>query len=168
MAVRSVEVEGTAFRITLSDGRIVPQDRLPGTILALGDGSGARRRIRIDAVVRDSKDPAREIVLYKLSEQDAESGEWHNLCLLDPDGRRHGFLLAGAFTAGGRYEPSRPGILLTCTGGAEGKCVRFGYKPWGFGPNNSSRAANSPRRTGRKKARQTGDAWSNLVEPTPA
>jgi hypothetical protein len=21
-------------------------------------------------------------------------------------------------------------LLITCTGGAEGKCIRFGYKPW--------------------------------------
>jgi ADYC domain len=26
----------------------------------------------------------------------------------------------------------KPGrLLITCTGDAEGKCVRFGYKPWG-------------------------------------
>jgi hypothetical protein len=37
--VLSVEVEGTAFRVTLSDGRIVAQDQLRGTILVLGDGT---------------------------------------------------------------------------------------------------------------------------------
>lgn len=140
VVVRSVEVEGTAFRVTLSDGRVVPQEQLPGTILALGDGTGRQRRIRIDGVERDSKDPAGEVVLYTLFEQVSESGEWRNLCLPDPDGRRLGFPLAGAFTADGRYEPMQRGILLTCTGGAEGKCIRFGYKPWGFGPNKVSLA----------------------------
>jgi hypothetical protein len=48
VAVRSVEVEGSAFRVMLSDGRIIAQDQLPGTILALGDGTGRQRRIRID------------------------------------------------------------------------------------------------------------------------
>lgn len=138
--VRRVAVEGTAFRVTLSDGRIVPQEELPGTILALGDGTGAQRRIRIDGVERDRQDPAGEIVLYALSEQDPESGEWRNLCRPDPDGRRLGFPLVGAFTSGGRYEAVHQGILLTCTGGAEGKCVRFGYKPWGLGPDNVSLA----------------------------
>jgi ADYC domain len=138
--VRSVEVEGTAFRVTLSDGRVLPQDRLPGTILALGDGSGRQRRIRIDAVERDRKDASGEIVLYALSEQDPGISEWRNLCLPDPDGRHLGFPLAGAFASDGRYEPTHGGILLTCTGGAEGKCVRFGYRPWGFGPNNVSLA----------------------------
>jgi hypothetical protein len=98
-SVRSVEVEGTAFRVTLSDGRIVPQEQLPGTILALGDGTGRQRRIRIDAVEPDRKDASGEIVLYSLFEQDPESGEWRNLCLPDPDGRRLGFPLAGAFTS---------------------------------------------------------------------
>ncbi len=109
VVVRSVEVEGTAFRVTLSDGRIVAQDQLPGTTLALGDGTGRQRRIRIDAVERDSKDPVGEIVLYALSEQDPGSGEWRNLCLPDPDGRRLGFPLVGAVTADGLYEPSHQG-----------------------------------------------------------
>jgi ADYC domain len=136
VAVRSVEVEKTAFRVTLSDGRILEQEQLPGVILVLGDPIGAQRRIRIDGVERDAKDPAGEVVLYALSEQDPGSREWRNLCLPDPDGRRLGFPLAGAFTSDGRYDPAHAGILLTCTGGAEGKCVRFGYKPWGFGPNH--------------------------------
>jgi hypothetical protein len=140
IGVRSVEVKGTEFRVTLSDGRTIAQNQLPGTILALGDGTGRQRRIRIDGMEHDRQDAAGEVVLYMLSEQDPESGEWRNLCLPDPDGRRLGFPLAGAFTPGGRYEPTRGGILLTCTGGTEGKCVRFGYKPWGFGPNNVSLA----------------------------
>lgn len=138
--MRSVEVKGTAFRVTLSDGRTIAQNQLPGTILALGDGTGRQRRIRIDGVERDRQDAAGEVVLYTLSEQDRESGEWRNLCRPDPDGRRLGFPLVGAFTSGGRYEAVPGRILLTCTGGAEGKCVRLGYKPWGLGPNNVSLA----------------------------
>jgi hypothetical protein len=34
-------VEGTAFRITLPDGSVLAQEQLPGTVLTLGDGSGA-------------------------------------------------------------------------------------------------------------------------------
>lgn len=67
--VNSIDVKGTAFQIRLNDGRIVAQDQLPGTILAIGDGTGRQRRIRIDAVERDPKDPAGEIMLYALSEQ---------------------------------------------------------------------------------------------------
>jgi hypothetical protein len=137
-AAQSVTVQGTQFRVALADGRVLPQRALKGVVLAFGDGSGAQRRLRIDSVEPDPKDPAGEVMLYGLSEQDAQSGEWRNACLPDPDGRRLGFPLAGAFTADGRYEPASGKLLITCTGGADGKCVRFGYKPWGHAPDGSS------------------------------
>jgi hypothetical protein len=139
-AAASVAVEGTQFRVTLADGRVLPQEALKGVALTFGDGSGKQRRIRIDSVERDPRDPDGEVMLYGLSEQDPESGEWRNACLPDPDGRRLGFPLAGAFTADGRYEPSPGKLLITCTGGADGKCVRFGYKPWGHAPDGVSLA----------------------------
>jgi hypothetical protein len=167
VAVRSVEVEGTAFRVTLSDGRVLAQEQLPGTILLLGDGGGVQRRIRIDAIERDGSDQAGEIVLYALSEQDSGSGEWRNLCLPDAEGRRLGFPLAGAFTPDGRYEPAHSGILLTCTSGAEGKCVRFGYKPWGFGPNNVSLAPYYQTCVRLVRADYCGDGIGHTRDGTP-
>ena len=48
-----------------------------------------------------------------------------------PDGRRQGFPLAFRPLADGAMEPAEPGVFeLVCTGGARGKCVRFGYLPW--------------------------------------
>lgn len=135
--VRSIEVEGTAFVITLSDEHVLGQEELPGVRLMLGDGSGRQRPIRIDAVERDPKDAAGEVVLYKLSEQGPASREWRNLCEPDPDGRRLGFPLAGAFTDDGRHVAVPGRFLITCTGGAEGKCIRFGYKPWRKGDGAS-------------------------------
>lgn len=130
-------IEGNAFRVALPDGRVLSQEQLPGTVVALADGE-ARRHIRIDAVEHDARDSSGEVMLYTLSEADAATGEWRNVCDPDPDGRRLGFPLAGAFTPDGRYV-ARPGrILITCTGGAEGKCVRFGYKPWRTAPDGSS------------------------------
>jgi ADYC domain len=166
-AVRSVAVEKTEFRVTLSDGRVLPQEQLPGTILIFGDSGNARRRIRIDSVKRDSKDPAGEVVLYGLSEQDLATGDWRNLCLPDPDGRRLGFPLAGAFTQDGHYEPAHAGILLTCTGGAEGKCVRFGYKPWGFGPDNVSLAPYYQTCVRLIRADNCGDGTGHTRDGTP-
>jgi ADYC domain len=133
-----VEIVGTAFQITLADGRQMAQAELPGIIFTVGDGSGRQRRIRIDSVERDPRDPGGEVVLYGLSEQDPESGDWRNACLPDADGRRLGFPLAGSFTPDGRYQPAPRKLLITCTGGAEGKCVRFGYKPWGQTPDGVS------------------------------
>jgi hypothetical protein len=62
-SVHSVEVEGTAFRITLSDGHVLGQEELPGLRLMIGDGSGQQRTIRIDGVEHDPKDPGGEIGL---------------------------------------------------------------------------------------------------------
>ena len=135
-AVRGVAVEGTRFVVTLTDGTVLPQDRLPGTVLAIGDGSGQQRRVRIDSVETDPRDPAGEVVLYGLSQQAADGG-WANLCDPDPDGRRLGFPLNGAFTPDGRHVEAPGRFFVTCTGGAEGKCVRFGYKPWGTAPDGS-------------------------------
>lgn len=126
---------GSTFRVVRADGTVLAQDELPGSVLTLGDGSGATRQIRIDAVEPDPRDPAGEVMLYTLSEPDAATGTWRNACEPDPDGRRLGFPLAGAFTADGRYVALPGRILITCTGGAEGKCVRFGYKPWRTTPD---------------------------------
>jgi hypothetical protein len=130
-SVKAVTVEGTQFRVTLADGHVLAQDELAGVEIAFGDGSGRQRRLRIDSVEPDPRDKDGEIMLYGLSAQDPETGEWRNACLPDSDGRRLGFPLAGAVTADGRYQPAPGKLLITCTGGAEGKCVRFGYKPWG-------------------------------------
>jgi ADYC domain len=134
----SLTVEGTAFHVMRPDGTVLAQESLPGTVVVLGDGSGAQRHIRIDGVERDARDPAGEVVLYTLSEQDATTHLWRNACGTDPDGRQLGFPLAGAFTADGRYAPLPGRILVTCTAGAEGKCVRFGYKPWRTTPEGVS------------------------------
>lgn len=130
-SVKAVTVEGTEFRVALADGSVLPREALKGMVLTFGDGSGRQRRLRIDSVEPDPRDKDGEVILYGLSEQDPESGEWRNACLPDPDGRRLGFPLAGSFAADGRYEPAQGKLLITCTGGAEGKCVRLGYKPWG-------------------------------------
>ena len=135
-AVRSVTVDGTRFVVTLADGTVLPQERLPGTILMIGDGTGARRPVRIDTVETDARDPKGEVILYGLSQQAADGG-WTNLCDPDPDGRRLGFPLQGAFTPDGRHVEAPGRFFVTCTGGAEGKCVRFGYKPWGTAPDGS-------------------------------
>jgi hypothetical protein len=126
----SVTVDGTAFHVQLPDGSVLHQEQLAGVVLTLGDGSGVQRRIRIDAVEHDARDNLGEVMLYTLSEADPVSKQWHNACDPDPDGRRLGFPLSGAFTPDGRYIAVPGRILITCTGGAEGKCIRFGYEPW--------------------------------------
>lgn len=64
-------------------------------------------------------------MLYGLSVRNAD-GQWGEMCAPDPDGVRAGFPV--------QLGPGK-GFILTCTSGAQGKCVRFGYKPWAKGPH---------------------------------
>jgi ADYC domain len=125
-----VEVVGTAFRLTMADGRVLAGADLVGSVLALGGAGGTRLRVRIDAVRPDPRDPAGEVTLYVLSVEDPATGAWHDLCAPDPDGLALGFPMAGSWTASGEHLSSGGAFSLTCTGGVVGKCVRMGYKPW--------------------------------------
>jgi len=51
------------------------------------------------------------------------------LCEPDAQGVRSAFPLRGNWDSEGR-RVSDSGFTLTCAAGAQGKCVRFGYKPW--------------------------------------
>jgi hypothetical protein len=69
---------------------------------------------------------------------EAADGSWSNLCGVGPDGRRQGFPLAGRAQPDGTIVAAGPGeFASTRTGGAEGKCVRFGYHPWENPPNGA-------------------------------
>jgi hypothetical protein len=131
----SVVAGGTQFVATLADGRVLRSPQLVGAVLTVAIG-GKTARLRIDAVEADPGDPVRgmpaspKVWLHSFSVEDPGGG-WTNACGAGADGRRQGFPLAGRARADGAIEPGEPGeFLLICTGGAEGKCVRFGYHPW--------------------------------------
>jgi hypothetical protein len=106
---------------------VLAGEQLVGLTLTIADEEGRRLPVRIDRVKADPKDPAGEITLYAFSIDNPATGERRNLCDPDPWGEQWGFPLA--FTEDGR--PAQPGAFsITCTSGARGKCVRFGYKPW--------------------------------------
>jgi hypothetical protein len=127
--VRSVAVVGGHFEVTLDDGRLLAQQELVGAILTL-DARGSSYRLRIDGAAPDPEDPTGDVILYDLSAENPDGGGWHNLCSPDPQGQQHAFPMAGTWTRDGRHLPSDSEFSITCTSGAEGKCVRFGYKPW--------------------------------------
>jgi hypothetical protein len=122
---------GTLFRVTLSDGRILASPELIGAVLDVVDETGRNMTVRIDAVAPDPSDRDGDVWLHQFSVSDAGSGEWHDLCTTPgPDGTVAGFPLAGDWTSDGRHLRRSSGFTVTCTAGAIGKCVRFGYKPW--------------------------------------
>jgi hypothetical protein len=129
-AVRSVDVSGTAFRVTLADGHVRAGGELEGAVLTLSfPGSASSGRFRLDRIVADPNDSA--ILLHRITVLATQAGETdHDLCDPDAQGERWAFPLKGQWDADGR-RLSEKGLTLACAaGGAIGKCVRWGYKPW--------------------------------------
>jgi hypothetical protein len=123
-ALRAIEVAGAQFRVTTASGRVLPQQELVGAVLSYRQGDQVLP-VRIDRVFTDPKDKSGELLLYGFSVRDAGSGGWKEMCQPDADGLQAGFPLQLG---------EGHGFVLTCTSGAQGKCVRFGYKPWASGP----------------------------------
>ena len=135
--VASVAVAGTGFRITLVDGSVLAGQELVGAVLEATDEAGHPLTIRIDCVEPDPVDPTGETLLHAFSTPDG-SGGWRDLCEPGPDGLRMGFPVAGQWTEDGRHLPVPESFSITCTAGAIGKCVRFGYRYWQTSPDGRS------------------------------
>lgn len=141
--LRSIEADGTQFKVTLTDGQVLRSRDLLGATLTIAH-NGIAHRIRIETVETDPSapergvSPDRQVFLHTLSIEAAD-GTWHNVCLAGPDGRRQAFPLAGRARADGTIAPAEAGTFeITCTSGAQGKCVRFGYHPWEAAPDRSN------------------------------
>jgi hypothetical protein len=132
-----VIVEGSELRLIDGEGGVRSGDALIGGELTLVDAYG-EHRLRVEGTRLDAGDPVRAIRLYAFSVLDRVAGEWRELCRPGPDGLKLAFPIPGYFTDQGRYVPDPERFTITCTGGAIGKCVRFGYRPWERAPNGSS------------------------------
>lgn len=120
-----LRVEGTTFVLTDTDGRELRGADLVGAELDIGDGS----TLRIDGVRADPDDSTGDVFLHRFSRRVGD-GEWHNPCDADRQGHQEGFPVAGRWDADGRFQIDPAHFALSCTGGAQAKCVRFGYAPW--------------------------------------
>jgi hypothetical protein len=133
--IDTVDVEGTAFRVGLSDGQTLQGTALAGATLSIVLPNEANpRRIKIRTIVPDPTDPDGDVLLYRISVVDPVTGALDELCEPDARGERWAFPLKGQWDAEGR-RISDKGFTLTCSAGAQGKCVRFGYKPWKYTPS---------------------------------
>lgn len=131
----ALTVEGTTFVLRLADGRVLRSPELVGAELDLGDGSV----LRVDAVRPDPQDPAGEVLLHELSIL-APDGTWREVCDEDREGRSEAFPMAGRWGSDGRFHGDASHFALTCTSGAQGKCVRMGYRPWAAAADGTSLA----------------------------
>lgn len=127
--IESIAVEGTAFKVGLSDGRSITGRDLEGATLTLSlpDRDGPAR-VRLDRIVAAPDDG--DLLLYEMSVFDPGTGGWDALCEADKEGARWSFPLSGQWSEGGE-RLGDGGVTLACAaGGAIGKCVRWGYQPW--------------------------------------
>ncbi len=109
--------------LTWTDGRVMHGADLVGATLALGGNP-----VRIAAAQPDPADRTGETWLYDLRLADDTPA-----CGPAPDGTRLALPLP---------DPTAPGGFgMTCTGGAAGKCVRFGYAPWRLAPDGRTALA---------------------------
>lgn len=126
-----LEAVGTAFRATLSDGSMKEGTALAGAVLVFRI-HGEPTRIRIASIAPDPGDKTGAVLLhdFRLAATDEP------LCGPAPDGTRLGFPLAGHTELDGRFvETGASAFELVCTSGGQGKCVRFGYRPWDRTPD---------------------------------
>jgi hypothetical protein len=113
-----VAADGPELVLRLSDGRVLRGEGLVGAHLVAATREG-EVRVRIDGVVDDASAVGGPMLLYHLSTI-APGQPPVPFCRPDPKGRRLGFPIPHG----------DGGWSLTCTSGAEGKCILMGYRPW--------------------------------------
>jgi hypothetical protein len=111
-------VDGPEFVLTTRAGRILRSADLVGATLNV-DVGGRPIAITIKSVEDDRHAVGGRVVLHHFVVTD-ESGKQADMCAPDAEGRSLGFPVPDG----------HGGFDLTCTSGAVGKCIRWGYRPW--------------------------------------
>jgi ADYC domain len=139
--IRTVKVIGTAFRVILATGKRLEGAELAGATISISLlGEPQPRRIRLARIIPDPTDPEGDVLLYDMRVLDPATGAGTPLCEHIVDGGHWAFPLRGQWDRNGT-RISDEGFTLTCAADAQGKCVRFGYKPWRKGPGGVDLAA---------------------------
>jgi hypothetical protein len=111
-------VDGTEFVLTLEDGRALRSADLVGATLMMRVGND-EVAVTIESVEEDPDSIGGDVFLHRFIVKN-ESGKVSDFCTSDAQGQNLGFPVP---KEGGGFE-------LTCTSGAIGKCVRWGYRFW--------------------------------------
>lgn len=123
-AAAQLRAGGGGFELRFSDGRVLGSRELVGAQLSTPQGMP----LRVDAAqvveVADQR-----LWLHTLSVRDA-TGQWHNLCTAHSDGSQWAMVIEGREQPDGTLQADKSQFFLTCSSGAQGKCLRFGYLPW--------------------------------------
>lgn len=132
-AAPKVSIEGSRLRVDYADGTSLSGMQLVGKEIVIG--AAGEIRLRINAITPDASTP--DVWLHDISARRAD-GQWQNVCQSDADGNRLALPVAGYTTANGSFVHDPAKLSITCSSGAQGKCLRFGYRYWMSGPDGQS------------------------------
>jgi len=118
-----LEADRGEFRLQLDDGRVLEQQALAGACIVMRSG-GQDIQILVDSVETDDTVPGGPVLLYRLLVEHPVARTFQNACMPDARGRQLGLPLQ-----------KESGVDVTCTSGAEGKCILMGYRPWDARPD---------------------------------
>ncbi|MDB5470394.1 MAG: hypothetical protein JWR84_1954 [Caulobacter sp.] len=121
-----LKVERTGFVYTTPEGVLRSPDLVGAEFDMVMDGQDVT--VRIDSVTPSEEQPG--VLLHDFQLKHAD-GTWAPLCDKDAYDRALGFPVAGRWTEDGQYIKDPTGWFLTCTSGSQGKCILWGYDPWG-------------------------------------
>lgn len=124
-------VEGSRFVVTLADGSQLSGSELAGATVQFAQDDGGLLPLRLRSIVEDPEQAG--LWRHEMEVPDGEGG-WQPLCEPDIEGATWG--LPVELPEGHPGREAR--ITLTCASGAVVKCARFGYAPWGSGPEGES------------------------------
>jgi hypothetical protein len=130
--------QGYGFELVTPDGTRLGSTQLVGAILEMDDPAGRLVTARIDSVTPSAERP--DILLHALSVLDPATHTWGPMCGADIHGRRAAFPVPGHWN-GQAFVKDKAAWFLTCAAGSQGKCILWGYDPWGRGPHGEDLAA---------------------------
>lgn len=128
-------VQGSEFRLTAGDGEVLRSKDLVGAVFDMRTDDGTTARVRIDGVEPAAENKA--VLLHRMTVVDQPGGE-RPLCGADPQGRHAAIPIQGRFDETGAFVADETEWLLTCSLGTNGKCLLWGYDPWGKGRDGRS------------------------------
>jgi len=122
--LQGVDLEGAELVGVTEDGEPISGADFVGVTFQAVDSSGAA----LDILIADAEADSPDVWLYTLLAKDA-SGEWQNLCLVDPSGVAKATFFEGSWDDAGAWHGEKA-VTIACTEGVITKCTRWGYKPW--------------------------------------
>lgn len=159
-----VQVIEGRFTVSDPDGSRLPEARLIGTKINIGDPNAGGYTARVNAIVPDPAGGNHPLTLYDISFRNRSTGRWEPLCDTGPYGHALAVPMSGTWTSRGRYVGLSDGrFSFSCTSGAHLKCLRMGYAPWKTGRDGESLSAYHQACTRMMRADYCGNGTSYTI-----